>query len=567
MLVELRIVGLGVIGDAVLEPGPGLTVVTGETGAGKTLVVSGLGLVAGARAEARVVRHGSDRAVVEARFVDVPAAVAASIDEAGGVLDERELLVSRQVAANGRSRALFGGAQVPAAVGAEIGAQLVTIHGQSEQQRLAAPERQREVLDRSAGTKLADELALYREDYSARQLARTELVRLKEQARERAREQDQLAYGIQEIAAVAPEPDEDVTLAAEAARLQAVDDLRLYAQRASVALSGDEDAVNDEPSALGLVATARKALESAAEADVQATELASQAREVTALVADLAATTASYLADLDADPVRLEWVASRRSQLQGLTRKYGETVAEVLEWAVASASRLTSLQASDDRIEMLTHEVATLTERIEASAERITALRLAAATKLSEAVRQELVALALPHARLEFAVTPLPEPGPYGADSVSLLFSANPGSQPGPLAKVASGGELSRVRLALEVVLADAGGGETFVFDEVDAGIGGAVALEVGSRLARLARLTQVIVVTHLAQVAAYGDRHFVVAKSDDGTVTTSGLRAVEGDERLRELARMMGGHDDTQASRTHARDLLERATKDRGSR
>ncbi len=567
MLVELRIVGLGVIDDAVLEPGPGLTVVTGETGAGKTLVVSGLGLVAGARAEARVVRHGSDRAVVEARFVDVPDAVAASVDDAGGVLDERELLVSRQVAANGRSRSLLGGAQVPAALGAEIGAQLVTIHGQSEQQRLAAPERQRDVLDRSAGTKLADELATYRADYSARQLAKTELTLLKEQARERAREQDLLAYGLQEIAAVAPEPEEDVALAAEAARLQAVDDLRLYAQRASVALSGDEDAVIDEPSALGLVAVARKALESAADADAQATELASQAREVAALVADLAASTASYLADLDADPLRLEAVASRRSQLQGLTRKYGETIAEVLQWSAASTTRLASLQESDDRIETLAHEVATLTERIAAAAARITALRLAAATKLSAAVRKELVALALPHARLEFAVTPLSEPGPYGADSVSLLFSANPGSQPGPLAKVASGGELSRVRLALEVVLADAGGGETFVFDEVDAGIGGAVALEVGSRLARLARLTQVIVVTHLAQVAAYGDRHFVVAKSDDGTVTTSGLRAVDGEERLRELARMMGGHDDTDASRTHAHDLLARATKDKGSR
>jgi DNA repair protein RecN (Recombination protein N) len=567
MLVELRIVGLGVIGDAVLEPGPGLTVVTGETGAGKTLVVSGLGLVAGARAEARVVRNGSDRAIVEARFVDVPDAVATSVDNAGGVLDERELLVSRQVAANGRSRSLLGGVQVPAAVGAEIGAQLVTIHGQSEQQRLAAPERQRDVLDRSAGTKLADELATYRADYAARQVAKTELARLKEQARERAREQDLLVYGLQEIAAVAPEADEDVALAAEAARLQAVDDLRLYGQRAAVALSGDEDSATDEPNALALVAAARKALESAADADVQATELASQAREVTALVADLAASTASYLADLDADPVRLEWVASRRSQLQGLTRKYGETVAEVMEWSVASAARLTSLQASDDRIDTLSHEVATLTDRIATSATRITAMRLSAATKLSAAVRKELVALALPHASLEFEVTPLSEPGPYGADSVSLLFSANPGSHPGPLAKVASGGELSRVRLALEVVLADAGGGETFVFDEVDAGIGGAVALEVGSRLARLGRLTQVIVVTHLAQVAAYGDRHFVVAKADDGTVTTSGLRAVDGEERLRELARMMGGHDDTEASRDHARDLLERATKDARAR
>ena len=564
MLVELRIVGLGVIDDAVLEPGPGLTVVTGETGAGKTMVVSGLGLVAGARAEARVVRTGSDRAVVEARFSDLPDSISESVDAAGGVLDEDELLVVRQVAANGRSRALLGGAQVPAAVGADIGSRLVTIHGQSEQQRLASPERQREVLDRAAGPELAEELATYRADYTTRQAANVELIQLRREARERAREQDLLTFGLEEIAAVAPEPDEDVALAMEAARLQAVDDLRLYASKASVALSGAEDDSGDDPNALGLVATARKALQAAADADVQAAELASQAAEVTALVADLAAQTASYLADLDADPVRLEWVASRRAQLQGLTRKYGETVADVLEWAQANAVRLATLAASDDRIDELAAQVATLTERIAAGAARITKLRLASAATVSAAVQAELVALALPHARLEFAVTPLPEPGPYGADAVLLLFAANPGAQPGPLAKVASGGELSRVRLALEVVLADATGGETFVFDEVDAGIGGAVALEVGSRLSRLSRLTQVIVVTHLAQVAAYADRHFVVLKSDDGSVTTAGLRAVDGDERLRELARMMGGHDDTDASVAHAKDLLDRATKAR---
>jgi DNA repair protein RecN (Recombination protein N) len=564
MLVELRIVGLGVIDDAVLEPGPGLTVVTGETGAGKTMVVSGLGLVAGARAEARVVRTGADRAIVEARFTDLPSSITEPVDGAGGVLDDGELLVVRQVAANGRSRALLGGAQVPAAVGADIGSRLVTIHGQSEQQRLASPERQREVLDRAAGPELAEELARYRADYVARQAANAELVQLKREARERAREQDLLTFGLEEIATVAPEPDEDVALATEAARLQAVDDLRLYASRAAVALSGSEEDSGDDPNALGLVATARKALQAAADADVQATELASQAAEVTALVADLAAQTASYLADLDADPVRLEWVASRRAQLQGLTRKYGETVADVLEWAQANAARLATLAASDDRIDELAAQVATLTERITAEAGRITTLRQAAARAVSASVQAELAALALPHARLEFAVTPLPEPGPYGADAVLLLFAANPGAQPGPLAKVASGGELSRVRLALEVVLADATGGETFVFDEVDAGIGGAVALEVGSRLSRLSRLTQVIVVTHLAQVAAYADRHFVVLKSDDGSVTTAGLRAVDGDERLRELARMMGGHDDTDASVAHAKDLLDRATKAR---
>lgn len=564
MLAELRITGLGVIDDAVLEPGPGLTVVTGETGAGKTMIVSGLGLVAGARAESRVVRNGAARAVVEARFTDVPSDVVQSIDDMGGVLDDDELLVVRQVAATGRSRSMLGGVQVPAAVGAEIGSRLVTIHGQSEQQRLASPERQRDVLDRAAGPVLAQELASYRADYAARQAANAELQMLRRQARERAREQDLLTFGVEEIAAVAPEPGEDVALSAEATRLQAVDDLRLYATRAAVALAGSEDDSSDHPHALGLVAAARKALQAAAETDAQAADLVSQAAEATALIADLATQAASYLADLDADPVRLEWVASRRAQLQGLTRKYGDSVAEVLDWAQSSAARLANLAASDDRIDELASQVAVLTDRIAERAARITRLRLAAAATVRSAVDAELVALAMPHARLEFTVTPLPEPGPHGADAIAVVFAANPGAQTGPLAKVASGGELSRVRLALEVVLADATGGETFVFDEVDAGIGGAVALEVGSRLSRLSRHTQVIVVTHLAQVAAYADRHFVVLKSDDGSVTTAGLRSVDGDERLRELARMMGGHDDTDASVAHARDLLDRATKDR---
>lgn len=563
MLTELRIAGLGVISEAVLEPDPGFTVVTGETGAGKTMVVTGLGLIAGERAESRLVRSGSTRAVVEARFSPVPDDLLPQVEAAGAELEEGELLVSRQIGS--RSRSLIGGVQVPAATAAEVGESLVTIHGQSEQVRLGTAERQRGVLDRAAGPVLAGVLGRYREAYAARRAAAAELATLVAESQARAREIDLLRFGLDEIAAVDPQPGEDQALAAEAHRLQSVDDLRLAASRAAVALSGDEMSTSDEPSALALVAAARKALEQAAAGDQMAAPLADRARELAALTADLAAETASYLADLDADPARLEWIAARRSDLQSLTRKYGNSVDEVLAWSQQSAQRLTELHGGEGRIQELQAEVTRLSGQVNDLAGQLTSLRRAAAEQFTGRVTAELAALAMPRARLRFELTPLAEPGPYGADSVSLLFSANPGSEPGPLGRIASGGELSRVRLALEVVLADGEAGTTtFVFDEVDAGIGGTVALEVGRRLARLARSAQVIVVTHLAQVAAYADRHVVVAKTDDGSVTTSGLVEVAAADRLSELARMMGGMDRTDSSLAHAGELVAQATTDK---
>ncbi|MDO5287907.1 MAG: AAA family ATPase, partial [Actinomycetia bacterium] len=412
MLTELRITGLGVIDSAVLEPGPGLTVVTGETGAGKTMVVTGLGLVAGGRTDSRSVRTGTARALVEARFAGVDEPLRELVDEAGGVLDGDELLVCRQVAATGRSRALLGGAQVPLSVAAEVGSALITIHGQSEQQRLATGERQRQVLDRAAGAELAEVMTRYHDAYEARRAAMTELSRLRTEARERAREQDLLTFGLDEVAAVDPQPGEDQALAVEAQRLQAVDDLRLTAREAALALAGDDEIASDQASALALAGAARKALELAASHDPAAAALAGQAREVTALLADLAASTSSYLADLDADPLRLEQVTARRAALQSLTRKYGETVDEVLAWAAGAAERLLELQDSDERIGLLEQQVAELTEQVEAGAAQVTELRRAAADRLATAVQTELSALAMPRARLEFALSPLAEPGP-----------------------------------------------------------------------------------------------------------------------------------------------------------
>jgi DNA repair protein RecN (Recombination protein N) len=554
MLAELRIADLGVIGEATIEPGPGFTAVTGETGAGKTMIVTGLALLAGAKADPKLVRNGASRALVEGRW-QVGPATAAELAELGAETEDGEVLVSRQIGAN-RSRMTVGGAQVPLGTGSAVVGEWATIHGQSEQLRLGSPERQLEVLDRYAGPALAAELSAYREEYAARKAAAAELSELTTQSQARARELDLLRFGLDEIAKADPQPAEDVALATETVRLQAVDDLRLAAHAALTALAGDEDDY-ETPDALGLVGAARKALGPAVEKDPTLAPLAEQLEGAAAALADVASGVASYAAGLDADPLRLEWIAGRRAELGHLTRKYGDTVDQVLAWAAEAVARVMVLDAGDTRIEDLRAQVATFDERLTAAAGRITALRTAAATELAGLVAGELVALAMPRSRLLFELTASAELGPNGADQVNLLFSANPGSTPGPLGKVASGGELSRVRLALEVVLATEATGETFVFDEVDAGVGGAVALEIGRRLARLSERCQVIVVTHLAQVAVFADRHYVVSKADDGSVTTSGVRLVEADERIEVLARMMGGLDSSDSALAHARDLL----------
>lgn len=558
MLAELRIAGLGVIAETSVDFAPGMTALTGETGAGKTMVVTSLGMLLGGRSDAGTVRQGSARAVVEGRFLDIEA-VTALVDDIGGALEEDELLVGRHVAASGRSRAFVGGAQVTVSQLREVTGELVTIHGQSEQVRLGTPERQREVLDRAGGPDLARLLGEYRENFARRRALASEVADLRDRTQERAREADLLTFGLSEISTVAPQPGEDAALAVEAGRLQSLDDLRVAAHQASAALVGSDDI--DQPGAMGLLVVARKGLEQAARVDPSAAALVEQARQASYLVDDLAASTSSYLADLEADPLRLETIAARRHALAGLTRKYGQTVDDVLAWAEAAAARLTDIQGGDERIAGAVAELAALDATLAASASTITGIRTQAATRLASAVRAELAALAMPHARLTFDLQPLPEIGAHGAEQVVAMFSANPGSAPAPLAKVASGGELSRVRLALEVVLADVEPGQTFVFDEVDAGVGGAVAVEVGRRLARLARVSQVIVVTHLAQVAAFADSHLVITKASTGEVTTSDVRALDADERLAELARMMGGLETSESALAHASELLAAAS------
>jgi DNA repair protein RecN (Recombination protein N) len=560
MITELRIADLGVINDAAISLHPGLTVVTGETGAGKTMIVTGLGLLLGARADPGSVRRGSDRARVEGRFKIKDAELLRRLGEVGGELDDDELIVARHVTAVGRSRAYLGGAQVPAGVCAELTATLVQIHGQAEQDRLTEVDRQRQLLDRFAGAAVLEPLARYSDLWAEDRAARTELVQLHAEAQSRAREIDLLSFGLEEIERIAPAPGEDVALAAEALRLQSADDLRDSAHSAVQALAGPDD----EPGgALAMVYAARKAFESAVSRDSAAAELGGRLAEASYQLTDLTADVARYLDGLESQPGRLEQIAERRAQLNTLTRKYATTCDEVLQWAAESSVRLANLEQSDERIASLAARVEELKSELTPLAAQIGTARREAAARFGELVLAELSALAMPHARLKFEVTSA-DLGPSGGDRVDLLFAANPGSEPRSLGRVASGGELSRVRLALEVLLAGDRGAVTLVFDEVDAGVGGKVAVEVGRRLSRLSQHTQVVVVTHLAQVAAFADRHFMVVKSDDGQVTTSGVVCVADEDRAVELARMMAGLDTTESALAHASELVELAATTR---
>jgi DNA repair protein RecN (Recombination protein N) len=577
VLQEIRIQNLGVIDDAVLDLHPGLNVVSGETGAGKTMVVSGLGLLLGARADAGLVRAGARSAAVEG-LVDLPAdhPAAARAAEAGADTDDG-LVLLRTVSAEGRSRAHVGGRTAPVGVLAEIGEHLVAVHGQADQWRLRQSDQHRALLDQYAGEPVAAALSRYQELFDEHDRVRRELAELTEAARDRAREVEILQVGLEQIEALDPQPGEDAELRVEDERLSHAEGLRTGAETARALLAGAEEeyAAEPAPSVIGAIADARSAVSGLLEHDPALRELDRRLAELGYLAADLGADLSSYVTDIELDPARLAWVQQRRADLSGLMRKYGDSVDEVLEWGRSAAARLDVLLNAEDTLAELGARLQTVRAELGEAAAVLTRARRDAATGLATAVTGELAHLAMGKAVVEVAVTDRPaeeglvvpgreQPvrfGRHGVDDVEIMLAANPGAPARSVAKAASGGELSRVMLALEVVTGARGSGEvpTFVFDEVDAGVGGRAALDIGARLAALAQHAQVIVVTHLAQVAAFADRHLVVTKSSDGHVTSSGVVQVDDDERLRELARMMAGVD-TDSAMEHARELLAQA-------
>jgi DNA repair protein RecN (Recombination protein N) len=634
MLEEVRITGLGVINDALLELSPGFTALTGETGAGKTMVVTGLGLLFGGRADPARVRPDAQRASVEGRLrTDPNGKVAQQVEEAGGDLDEDgTLMLTRTVSIEGRSRAFAGGRSVPVSLLTYLADDLVAVHGQSDQQQLLKPGRQRESLDKYAGGALDETLADYQRAYNRHRKVHDELSTLTTQARSRAAEAEALRAGLTDIERLNPVAGEAAALRAEEERLANADALNAAATTAHEALLGDPGAGSDGMDAVTLVGHARRALDAVRRHDAEIDGVAVRLSDAAYLISEVAGELASYIQSIDADPARLAAVQDRRAALARIIRLYGpggvnahingvpvtlaspvvpadpapaalgsayssdsgfsaiaagptsqgpgpaagdaasaadpetamapepDEIAYVLAWAERAAARVADLDTDDDTIAALTAEEAELSEQVAALAARLSELRAGAGERFAQDVTAELTALAMPHARVSVVLSTLAEPGPHGIDDVEIRLAANPGAPALPLHKGASGGELSRVMLAIEVVFAGADPVPTFVFDEVDAGVGGKAAVEIGRRLRKLARLAQVIVVTHLPQVAAFADNHLVIAKSHDGLITSSGVLRLDHDGRVKELSRMLAGLEDSELGQAHAAELLSMA-------
>lgn len=576
MIEFLKLHKLGIIEDAHIDLGPGLTVITGETGAGKTMVLSALRLLLGGKAD-QGLAASKETSVQGGWEVDPSSDFAQRMADAGVSLPDGELLLTRTMPSAGRSRCSANGTVVPQSLVADLADDLVAVHGQSDQTLLRRGSRQRDVLDRFGGARLAK----LRDDYTAKYTVVKELdalfveasTRHQEQAAELATLRDQL----EEIDRVSPTAGEDVALGEAANRLENLSQLQTAAALATDAISGDE---SNDASALANVQVAVKSLDAVAHLDADLSSLRDQLREASVVLNEAAVDLSRYLSDLDAQPGQLEQVQSRRAEVTALTRKYGGTVDDVLRWSGDAAARVAALEEASD-LGALTQRRASARAALATAAESLTAARKAAGREFCSRVTTELQGLAMPHSRLGIAIRhrrPLPDqdgltieglesPAAFGAsgvDEVEFLLLAHEGATPAPIGKAASGGELSRIMLALEVVLSESASAPTFVFDEVDAGVGGKAAVEIGRRLAQLGKSAQVLVVTHLPQVAAFADHHLVVSKQSDGRVTSSGVESLDDTERVRELARMLAGQEESTHAAAHARELLDLASLER---
>ena len=546
MLLELHIAGLGVIEDVTLEPAPGLSVLTGETGAGKTMVTVGLSLALGRRARAGMVRGDAPRASIEARFD------ARAVPAAAEWAEDGELILARVLRTDGRSTARAGGQLAPLSTLEALGEGLVEVHGQHQTQRLLRPSAQLGFLDRFAGRDHVEVVDRYRAAHAALREARAGLDRLDREAREREREKDLLAYQVGEIEAASLRAGEVAELAAEEARLAGAEGIR---ERLATAL----EALSAEGAGADAVRVAAAAAAEAAGIDARIGELARRLGSLAEEVADAATGVRGAVDAVELDPARLEVVRDRIGAIRSLERKYGEGEDGVLAYLEEARSRLAALEGGDRERERLDEAAGRLEGECGELAEEISAGRAAAAPRLEEALVRELEDLGMEGATIHVRLDAEPGLGPDGAETAVLLFSGGPGQAAQPFGAVASGGELSRTMLACRTVLADLDDVPTLVFDEVDAGIGGRAGVAVGRRLARLARSRQVLVVTHLPQIACFADRHFRVTK-DGGTAAVA---ALDDSGRVEELSRMLSGMPTDEAA-THAEQLLAEAARER---
>lgn len=552
MITEIYIRDLGVIREARLAFKPGLNVLTGETGAGKTMVLTALALLLGGRADSGAVRAGSASTFVEGRWSNPSAAVVDRINDAGCQLDDGELLANRSVSAEGKSRAAIGGVSVPVGLLAELGEHLVVVHGQADQIRLKSATAQRQALDSFAAIETL--LGEYRTHFDKWRAAKKTLAEVEQNRESNAAELAKLTAELEEIEAVSPRQSEDLELRDLSARMSNIEALRNAAATAHEALSSDLDQIDVR----GLLAAATRALEQQSSLDSSLAKLAENLQEVGYQAAELATQLASYVSSLEADSeLSFDQVQQRLAQLNGLIRKHGSNLEDVFAHSEFAAKRILELDDSDDRLDSLREQIEHEFEQVQKLAQQLSQERMAAATQLAAEVNFELKGLAMAAAELVVDVQPAADFSADGRDVVSLLLKSYAGAEPRPIAKSASGGELSRIMLALEVVLAKGSSTPTFIFDEVDAGVGGAAAIEIGKRLARLSRQAQVIVITHLAQVAAFADSHQRVLKTQNGDISESDVADLIGADREAELARMLSGLADSTSGREHASELV----------
>ncbi len=555
MLTELRIKNFAIIESLTLPLGRGFNVLSGETGAGKSIIVGALGLLLGDRASADVIRTGAERATVEGVFdITDRSEIRALLDERGIDVDESVVVLKREVA-NGRARAWINGTTVNAGMFVDVGRLLVNLHGQHEAQTLLDPEAQRRILDAFAGA--TEQSALVRQSHEELASIIRDITNLSKRRADAERRADYLRHVVQEIGDANLTAGEDARLEDEARRLENAEELRSLASGIAGALDGEEDTVLQKLSAIARQLSAIQRIDPTLSHVQESYDSAYYAIE--ALARDLE----EYEGSIDLDPSRLEDVRRRRDLLFRLTKKYGGTLTDVIRTAEEARAELDLVDSAGLDIKQLELRERGARAALRERATELSARRAAGAERLDQAVDAVLPDLGMPDGHVTVSLQPLQEIGPCGAEDVEFCVALNVGHEPRPLARVASGGELSRVMLALKTILARLDRVPTLVFDEVDAGIGGRVGLQVGETMRCVASYHQVFAITHLPQIAARGHHHILVSKGARGGVTTADVTVVSGDERVTEIARMLGGDPESEVSRAHARELLEHAVAD----